>query len=77
MKQTTYLKIKVTPQASKESLVDMGDGRFVVSVREKAQDNKATARSLTMVALHVGVPVSKLRVLRGHHTRNKVVEVLE
>ncbi|MCR4274493.1 MAG: DUF167 domain-containing protein [Candidatus Campbellbacteria bacterium] len=74
---TTYLKIKVTPNAPKETIEDKGDGRFVISVREKAQDNKATLRTLALVARRLGIPVSKLRIRTGHHARNKVVEVLE
>jgi uncharacterized protein YggU (UPF0235/DUF167 family) len=77
MKPITYLKIKVTPNASKETITDKGDGRFIVSVREKAQDNKATLRTLALVARRLGIPVSKLRICIGHHARNKIVEVLE
>ena len=72
-----YLKLKVTPGARKEVIEDKGNGRFVISVREKAEDNKATHKTLALVAAYLGVPVSKLRIRTGHHTRNKVVEVLE
>ncbi len=72
-----YIKVKVTPGARKEVCEDKGGNRFVVSVKEKAEGNKATARVLFLIARQVGVSVSKLRILTGHRARNKTLEVLE
>jgi len=46
-------------------------------VREKPQDNAANRRVCEILAAALEVPPGRVRIVRGHHARSKIVEVLE
>lgn len=69
-----YLKVFVTPDARKETVEEKGDS-LVITVREPATGNHANNRVRELVALRVGQPVSKVRILTGHHSRVKMLSI--
>lgn len=69
-----YLKVVVTPGARKEVVEEKGD-TLVIQVREKAEGNRANIRVRELVALRMGVPIGKVRILTGHHSRVKMISV--
>lgn len=71
-----YLKVKVTAGAKKESFEKKGEN-FVVSVKEKAQDNRANSRVLELLSEKLDIPKNKLRIVKGHKMGSKLVEVLK
>lgn len=72
-----YIKVKVTPNAKKESFVpeEGKENRFLASVREKAERNMANTRVREIVAKHFGIPIGKTRLISGHHSRTKMFSV--
>lgn len=71
------VKIKVTPNAKKESVEEFSDGSFEISVREKALMNAANVRVRELVAEHVGLEKAKVRIVNGHRSHKKLVEIKE
>jgi uncharacterized protein YggU (UPF0235/DUF167 family) len=69
-----YVKVTVTPGARKEE-VEEKDGTLVLSVREPASGNRANMRVRELVALRYEVPVGKVRILTGHHSRVKMLSI--
>lgn len=49
---------------------------FIVSVREEAKENKANYAMLLLLAEHLDVPVSILRIVTGHHSPSKIIDVM-
>jgi len=70
-----YIKVKVTPNAKKESFVRENESHFTVSVREEAKQNLANTRVRELVAAHFGASVSAVRIISGHHSPGKLLRV--
>jgi uncharacterized protein YggU (UPF0235/DUF167 family) len=75
------LQIRVTPKASanrvKEEVDAQGETLYRIYVTTVAEDGKANASMLKLLAKYLGVAPSKLEILRGHTSRDKLVEVQE
>lgn len=66
------LALRVTPGARTEGLEIAGD-RLLAKVRAKPEDGKATAAALELLADALGVGASRLTLLRGATSREKLV----
>jgi uncharacterized protein (TIGR00251 family) len=70
------IQVKVKPNSSTEEVSREGDD-FVVKVREPPREGKANQAVIRLVAEHFGVPKSRVRILSGFRSKNKVIEVTE
>jgi uncharacterized protein YggU (UPF0235/DUF167 family) len=70
------LAVRVTPGARTESL-DLADGRLVAKVRAKPEDGKANAAVLALLCQALGLPTSRLRLLRGATSREKLIQIAD
>ena len=66
------LALRVTPGARTEGIA-LDDGRIVLKVRAKPEDGAANAAVLALLARALGVAASRLRLLRGATSRDKLV----
>lgn len=72
MKYTTLIK----PNSKKGPLVEKQvDGSLVVYIREPATEGKANNALIELLADFFDVPKTSIEILRGHKSRNKVIEV--
>jgi hypothetical protein len=53
-----------------------GERRFVVAVNERAVEGKANRAIEHAIADHLGVASSRVRIISGQTTKEKVVEVV-
>lgn len=70
-----YIKAQVVAGSRKESFVEEGHARFLIAVREKAAANAANKRVVALIAEHLGVPVKAVRIVNGHHSPSKILDV--
>jgi uncharacterized protein YggU (UPF0235/DUF167 family) len=70
------LAVRVTPGARSES-IDVTNGRLLAKVRAKPEDGKANAAVLELLSKALGMPTSRLRLLRGATSREKLVQILD
>lgn len=70
-----YIHVKVSAGASKENFQKISEDHFEVSVKEKAERNIANTRVLKIIASHFKVPVSKVRIVNGHHHPSKLLVI--
>ena len=70
-----YIHVKVSAGAGKESFIEKNKDHFEISVREKAERNMANTRVLELIAEYFKVPVSKVRIINGHHHPSKLLVV--
>ena len=68
------LALRVTPGARSEGIVLEG-GRVLVKVRAKPQDGEATEAVLGLLARALGTAPSRLHLLRGATSRDKLVQL--
>lgn len=65
------LAIRVTP-GSRSEAIEIVSGRVLVKVRTKPEDGKATAAVIGLLAQALGVPASRIALLRGATSREKL-----
>lgn len=75
-KPGTEIAVRVTPKASRNAVV-AGEGGVRVYVTTVPEDGKATAVAAKLLAKAVGVPKSRLKLVRGATSRDKLFRVLE
>jgi len=68
------IQVKVKPNSRTEEVSREGDS-FIVKVKEPPREGKANQAVIKLLAEHFGVPQSRVRILRGFRSRNKVIEV--
>ena len=68
------LAVRVTPGARSEG-IEIDDGRVLVKVRSKPEDGRATAAVADLLAAALGVPASRIALLRGATSREKLFRI--
>ena len=68
------LALRVTPGARSEGIEIAGE-RVLVKVRAKPQDGAANEAVLALLAAALGVGTSRLKMLRGATSREKLVQI--
>ena len=70
-----YIKVRVNAGAKKENFVAKGDGEFLISVREPAEQNLANRAVCELIAEHFSVAIKSVRIISGHHSPTKILDV--
>jgi uncharacterized protein YggU (UPF0235/DUF167 family) len=70
-----YIKVKVTPNARKESFEKIKEDSYKIVVREKAEMNMANRRVIEMLAENLNLPTNKIRLISGHHSPSKIFSI--
>jgi uncharacterized protein len=69
------LRVRLTPRAHRDAIDGVRDGLLLARVRAPPVDGRANAALVKLVAKALGVPRSRVEVVRGHGAREKVVRV--
>ena len=67
--------VTVKPLAKKESVTQPSDLELVVTVHAPAREGKANGRLVEILADHFHTAKTQVRILHGHNSRKKLVEV--
>jgi len=70
------IQVKVKPNSKTQEVSQEGNS-FTVKVKEPPREGKANQAVVKLLAEHFGVPQSRVRILSGFGSRNKVIEVAE
>jgi uncharacterized protein (TIGR00251 family) len=71
----TDVSIRLQPRARRDEVVGERAGAIVIRVTAPPVDGKANAALCAFVARAAGVPPSRVSVVRGQTSRDKVVRV--
>ena len=69
------ISVRVQPRASRNRILEFRDGTLRVSVTAPPHDGKANAALLQLLADTLAVAKLRLRIVRGHSSRDKLVAV--
>ena len=72
-----YIHLKVAVGVKKEKLVEKDSTHFEVSVREKPERNLANKKVLQLISKHFQIEVKKVRIINGHHSTSKILDISE
>lgn len=70
-----YVRVRVFAGSKKEKFEGESNDHFVAHVKEKAERNMANRRVVELVAEHFGVEPGKVRIVSGHHSPGKILDV--
>ena len=69
------ITVHVTPNARESRVVKVGEADFEVRVDEKAMGGRANKRLLAILSEHFGVPKSRIFIVKGAKSRDKILEI--
>jgi uncharacterized protein (TIGR00251 family) len=69
------ISVRVQPHARKDEVVAIREGVVLVRVSAPASDGRANLALRRLLAQRLGVRPSKVTILRGEHSRDKLVRV--
>ena len=69
------VRVRVTPRARRSELAGVRDGVLLARVAAPPVDGRANAALCALIAEAAGVPKSRVSVVRGAGSREKVVRV--
>jgi len=67
--------LKVQPSSSKRELVFRDDGTVKAYLNSAPENNKANKELVKYLAEILGISKSSVKIIKGHKTKNKVVEI--
>ena len=68
------IQVRVKPNSKAEEVGQEGEF-FLVRVKEPAKEGRANRAVIRLVAQHFNVSQSRVRILSGFNSRNKIIEV--
>jgi uncharacterized protein len=71
----TDLIVRLQPRARRDEVVGERGGAVVIRVTAPPVDGKANDALCRLIAKAAGIPPSKVAIVRGHSSRDKVVRV--
>ncbi len=69
------IPLRVTAGAAENALVGMRDGVLIVRVTAPAREGRANEASRRLIARHLGIGKSSVRIVRGARSREKIIEI--
>ncbi len=66
------IKIKVRPNSKTQDIEKIGESEYKVSLKEKAEDNKANIELLKLLKKQFG---KEAKIIKGLKSKNKIVKV--
>jgi uncharacterized protein (TIGR00251 family) len=67
--------VKAKPSARKEFIEMIDESHFVIAVKAPPREGKANVAVAEALAAHFNVPFSRIRLLSGASSREKVFEI--
>ena len=71
------IKVRVVPNSKKESIQELDNATYRIKVREKAMEGRANEAVLKLIAKHIGVSITDVRIVHGFTSREKIIGIKE
>lgn len=68
------INVKVIPGARKQE-IEKGESGFKVYLKSKPEKGKANKELITLLADYFNTSKSNIKIIKGEHARNKIVEI--
>jgi len=70
------ISVRVTTGAKEVRVTKTGENSYEIRVDAKAVSGRANKRLLEILSEHLGIPKSRITIVRGAKSRDKVVNVV-
>ncbi len=71
------IKVNAYPKSSRERVEIVDKDNYIIRVKEPPAKGLANKRILSLLSLHLNVPIGKIRMKSGAKTRRKTFEIDE
>ena len=68
------IQIKVQPRSSREEILKINENSYKIYMHKPAVDGMANKHLIEMITTHFKTKKSKVRILNGMKSRNKIIE---
>ncbi len=69
------IKVKVKPNAKKEEIKKIEEDYYEVRTTAVPEKGKANKRVIEIISKHLKIPKSRIRIVKGETSREKLIEV--
>jgi uncharacterized protein (TIGR00251 family) len=73
--KTIRLSVRVHPKSRKQEITKLGENSYKIHVTSAPSKGEANEEVRKLVAKRWAVPVSNVRITRGHKSRNKLITI--
>lgn len=70
-----FVRVRVIPRAKKAEVVELHRHHLKVKLLSPPIENRANKELTGVLADHYGIPKSAIRIIKGEHSREKVVDI--
>ena len=70
-----YIKVSVMTEQNREEFRKISADSFEARLTEEAKQNRANKRLLELVRAHFKMPTGVVRIVSGHHSPHKILEI--
>ena len=70
------ISVKVRPGSKEEKVLKLSAGSYEVHVKARPQEGKANHAAREALANHLGIPKSRVMLIRGEKSKNKIFEII-
>jgi uncharacterized protein (TIGR00251 family) len=67
--------VRVHPRARKRTITQHGENTYSIHVTSAPSKGEANREVCKLIAAHLDIPISKVRIIRGHKSRNKLIAI--
>lgn len=68
-----YIKVIVSTNMKKDSVVKKSVDHFLISVKEKPENNTANKKVIELLSSFFEISKNKIRIINGHHHPHKLL----
>jgi len=69
------ISVKIKPRSRENSIEKIDDFHFLIRVKEPPVLQRANQAMIKILSEYLGLPKSKIRIVSGHKSKNKTVEI--
>jgi uncharacterized protein (TIGR00251 family) len=69
------LNVKVQPRSRKQEITRLGANEYRIRVTSPPSRGEANKAVCKLIAAHWNIPLSRVKIISGHKSRNKVVSI--
>jgi uncharacterized protein len=70
------INVHVTPNSKEANVTKLDESNFEARIDERAEEGQANKRLIEILSKYLNVPKSRIRIVKGIKSRDKIVEVL-
>ena len=70
------INVRVSTNAKQVQVTKIDDDSYEVRIDERASEGRANNSLLEILSNHFGVPISRITIIRGAKSRDKLIEII-